>query len=181
MYDKEIIKNGIDNVQVIMPYKKGDLGVNKINNYIRDNYNENKLDDRYGYKINDKICHIKNNYGKGVFNGEVGKVTMIDNEEDFLEVTYDTGKIIYEIDDIDETILAYSLTCHKVQGSEYPVVFVLIDDENPLLLYRRLLYTACSRPKQKLILLSMNNSVEKAILNGYYRPRVTMLSKFLLT
>ena len=178
-YDKEIMSSSSDNIQVIMPYKKGELGVNKLNSYIRDNYNDNTLDERYGYKVEDKIMHIKNNYKKGVFNGEVGKVTLINNEEDFLEVTYDTGKIIYETDDIDETMLAYTITCHKSQGSEYPTVFVIIDDSNPLLLYRKLLYTACSRAKQKLYLLAMNNSVEKCIMNNYYKKRITMLGKFL--
>jgi exodeoxyribonuclease V alpha subunit len=179
LYDKEIMQNEIDNVQVIMPYKKGELGVNKLNNYIRDRYNYNNLDDRYGYKLDDKIMHIKNNYAKGVFNGEVGKVTTINNEEDYLEVTYDTGKIIYEIDDIDVTILAYTCTVHKVQGSEYPVVFVLLDDDNTLLLSRKILYTACSRAKKKLYILAMNNSVEKCILNNYFKVRITKLKEFL--
>lgn len=178
-YDKEVMQNGMDNVQVIMPYKKGDLGVNKLNAMIRAEYNLNPLDERYNYKLDDKIMHIKNNYGKGIFNGEVGRVSAINVEEDFLEVTYDNGKIKYEIDDIDETILAYTMTCHKSQGSEYPIVFVILDDENPLLLSRKILYTACSRAKKKLYLLTMNNSVEKCILNNYFKPRITALNKFL--
>lgn len=179
LFDKEVITNGIDNIQVIIPYKKGDLGVNRMNTYIRNEYNSNELDERYGYKINDRIMHIVNNYAKGVFNGEVGKVITINNEEDYLEVQYDTGNIIYEIDDIDETVLAQAITTHKSQGSEYPVVFVLIDDENSLLLYRKLLYTACSRARKKLYLLCMNNSVDKCILNNYFKVRVSALSNFL--
>jgi len=178
-YDKEVIQNGMDNVQVIMPYKKGCLGVNKLNAMIRAEYNSNPLDERYNYKLDDKIMHIKNNYAKGVFNGEVGRVSAINVEEDFLEVTYDTGKIKYEIDEIDETILAYTMTCHKSQGSEYPIVFVLLDDENPLLLSRKILYTACSRAKKKLYLLTMNNSADKCIFNNYFKPRITSLNKFL--
>jgi exodeoxyribonuclease V alpha subunit len=180
LYDKEVMEKGMENVQVIMPYKKGDLGVNKINNFVRDRYNDNKLDERYGYKVDDKVMQIRNNYDKEVFNGEVGVVSEINNDEDYLEVTYDKNmKVIYEIDEIDEIMLAYSCTVHKVQGSEYPTVFVLLSEENNMLHTRRVLYTACSRPRTSLYLLSMEDIVDKCIKNDYNRKRTTKLCSFL--
>lgn len=180
LYDKELLSIGSDNIQIITPYKKGDIGVNKINKYIRDNYNENKLDEKFNFKVNDKIMHIKNNYEKDIFNGEVGVVTEINEEEDYLEATYDNNKVIYEIDDIEEAMLAYCCSIHKVQGSEYHTVFVLLDDENNLLLSRKILYTACSRARKKLYILSMNDSVNECIENNYSKPRTTLLKNFLI-
>jgi len=110
--------------------------------------------------------------------GETGVVSDID--EDYLTVDYNGVEILYDVDDIDELSLAYSHSIHKAQGSEYPIVFVILDDYTNLLLMRKIIYTGVSRAKKKVYLLSMNDSVDKCIYNNFYRQRVTKLKDFLL-
>jgi exodeoxyribonuclease V alpha subunit len=177
LYENELNEHGIGNIQVMTPYKKGIIGVHNINKLVSDKFNNEEMDEKFKYKCNDKVMHIVNNYDLGVFNGEVGTVSWID--EDYLKVKYSTGYITYDILDAQDLILAYCNSIHKSQGSEYPIVFVLLDDTNTLLLYRKILYTALSRGKKKVYLLSMLGATDKAIKNNYYKERLTKLSSFL--
>lgn len=166
-------------LQVLTIYKKGMLGDTALNKELRDAVNVVDEDNTlFDFALNDKVMHIRNNYNKNVFNGEVGSVIALD--EDSLLVDY-SGKVVsYTAEDIDELQLAYSSTVHKAQGSEYPVVFVVVSsDTSNFLLIRKILYTALSRGKERVYLFGLRGDVQKCIDNDYYEERYTKLKKFL--
>lgn len=180
-YVEEVKENGLNEVQVITPYKKGELGMDNLNKFIQENYNaEGKLTIE-PYKMGDKVRHTQNNYKKDVYNGETGTIITYDSDLEELMVDYGNKTIWYNKEDIAEVTLSYVSTVHASQGSEYKVVFVILDDTsvNDFLLIRRLLYTAVSRGKKKVYVLSKPYLVDKCIQNNSYRPRITKLKEFL--
>lgn len=180
-YVEEVKENGLNEVQVITPYKKGELGMDNLNKFIQENYNaEGKLTIE-PYKMGDKVRHTQNNYKKDVYNGETGTIITYDSDLEELMVDYGNKTIWYNKEDIAEVTLSYVSTVHASQGSEYKVVFVILDDTsvNDFLLIRRLLYTAVSRGKKKVYILSKPYLVDKCIQNNSYRPRITKLKEFL--
>ena len=181
LYKKEVEAVGLAEVQVIAPYKKGEIGMNNLNTILQKEMNAKGRETLEGYRIGDKVRHTQNNYKKGVFNGETGIVYSYDDEEDELIVDYGDRYVPYNHIDIDELMLCYCSTVHASQGSEYKVVFVILDDTsvNTYLHIRRLLYTAVSRGKQKVYILTKPYLVDHCINNDSYRPRITKLKDFL--
>ena len=177
LYDHEYKNNNLQDIQVLTCYNKEMLGSNSLNKVISEIYNKNVIDEKFQFRVNDKVIHTKNNYQKGVFNGETGVICNID--EDYLTVDYNGVEVLYDTDDIDELSLAYSHSIHKAQGSEYPIVFVLIDDYTSMLLIRKILYTGVSRAKKKVYLLSSNDAVDRCVDNNFHRPRITKLIDFM--
>ena len=178
-YLDEVDKYGLSEVQVITPYKKGELGMDNLNKILQDAYNKNGLPLLDPYRMGDRVRHTQNNYKKDVFNGETGVIVASEDEE--ITVDYGTKRIVYDNVDIDELTLAYCSTVHASQGSEYKVCFVILDDTavNDFLFIRRLLYTAVSRGKEKVYILTKPYLVDKCIDNDSYRPRITKLKEFL--
>lgn len=176
-YSEEIKEHGLNNVQVITVYKKGTLGTNNLNKYLSDIVNRNEADETFGFKLADKVMQLTNNYEKDVFNGEVGTVTLI--EDDTMYVDFGKCEIEYPIEEINDVTLAYVNTVHKSQGSEYPIVFVILDDISSFLLIRKVLYTAISRGKNKVYMYSKPSCVMRCINNDYYTERITKLKQFL--
>lgn len=176
-YEKEIKEYGLNNVQILTPYKICNLGTNNINKLISDRINPNKVNELFNFKVNDRVMQIVNNYDKDVFNGETGVVTSI---TDTLKVNFDGMITEYEYENIDELILAYSCSVHKSQGSEYPIVFIVLDDsQSGFLLLRKILYTAVSRGKQRVYIYSKPYCTDRCINNSYYKERITKLKDFL--
>ena len=179
-YTQEAKKRGsFRDLQVLTIYKKGLLGDTALNKELREAINV--VDDNetlFDFALNDKVMHVKNNYKKNVFNGEVGSVVALNDDE--LLVDYSDKVVTYVTEDIDELQLAYSSTIHKAQGSEYPVTFVVVSgDTSTFLLIRKILYTALSRGKEKVYLFGLRGDVQKCIDNNYYEERYTKLKKFL--
>ena len=181
LYKKEVEEVGLAEVQVIAPYKKGELGMNNLNTILQNEINAKGREVISGYRIGDKVRHTQNNYKKDVFNGETGVIVKYDEEEDELVVDYGYKLIPYNHLDLEELMLCYCSTVHASQGSEYKVVFVILDDTsvNSFLHIRRLLYTAVSRGKQKVYILTKPYLVDHCINNDSYRPRITKLKDFL--
>ena len=181
LYKKEIKEAGLAEVQVITPYKKGELGMNVLNTLLQQEINGKTKEAMEGFRIGDKVRHTQNNYKKDVFNGETGVVYSFNSEEDILRVEYADKFVDYSRLDINELTLSYASTVHASQGSEYKVVFVILDDTsiNSFLHIRRLLYTAVSRGKNKVYILSKPYLVDNCINNNSYRPRITKLKDFL--
>lgn len=181
-YLADVKKYGLNEVQVISPYKKGELGMDNMNTFIQNAYNKDGAITVEPYRIGDKVRHTQNNYKKGVFNGETGTIVSYNEEdEDLITVDYGDKFIEYTNKDIDELTLSYCSTVHSSQGSEYKVVYVILDDTsvNDFLHIRRLLYTAVSRGKQKVYILTKPYLVDRCIQNNSYRPRITKLAEFL--
>ena len=181
LYKKEVKEYGLAEVHVITPYKKGELGMNNLNTVLQQEINGKTPEAMEGFRVGDKVRHTQNNYKKEVFNGETGVVYSFNSEEDVLRVEYADKFIDYSRLDINELTLSYASTVHASQGSEYKVVFVILDKTaiNDFLHIRRLLYTAVSRGKIKVYILTHPYLVDKCIENNTYRPRVTKLREFL--
>ena len=181
LYKAEVKAVGLNEVQVIAPYKKGEIGMNNLNTILQKEMNAKGKEALEGYKVGDKVRHTQNNYKKDVFNGETGVILSYDSEEDEMLVDYGDRIVPYNRLDVAELTLSYCSTVHASQGSEYKVVFVILDDTsvNSFLHIRRLLYTAVSRGKSKVYILTKPYLVDKCIENNSYRPRITKLKDFL--
>lgn len=155
--------------QIFSPVKKGFLGTYIINKYIQNQIrNTDNLEHiSYGsnnYYKDDKIMVIKNNYEKGYFNGEVGIITCLSKVG--IEVKFEDGREITILNSmLDEITLAYAITVHKSQGSEYKNIVIVLSDDAISLLNKKILYTAVTRAKNKVIILNKNNSLHKCLLN----------------
>ena len=181
LYVKEVNEVGLNEVQVIAPYKKGEVGMDNLNIILQETINALAPEVLGSFRIGDKVRHIENNYKKDVYNGETGVIVDYDSEKEMIKVDYGYKFIDYNKKDLDELKLSYASTVHSSQGSEYKIVFVILDDTsvNDFLHIRRLLYTAVSRGKSKVYILTKPYLVDNCIKNNSYRPRITKLKDFL--
>jgi exodeoxyribonuclease V alpha subunit len=118
-----------------------------------------------------------NNYDKDVFNGDIGRISKIDPEEREVVIDFDGRPVPYDYSDLDEVILAYAVSVHKSQGSEYPVVILPVVTQHYLLLQRNLIYTGITRAKKLVILIGTKKALGIAIRNNKPRQRYTLLSE----
>lgn len=178
-------------IQVLTPTKKGLLGTKELNKALQDSLNPNKnLEKKHGdrtFLIGDRVMQVKNNYdiywerkgkedGTGIFNGELGTVTRIDDETRQLEIDFDDDKKAwYEYSDLEQIEHSYSITIHKSQGSEFDVVIMCLPPAAPMLLTRNLLYTGITRAKKLLIVLGTNKTIEYMVQNTETKKRNTGL------
>jgi len=201
---KERLPNfyGVDplkDIQVLTPMKKGDVGINALNKELQRTLNpkdKSKAEKQMGdelFRVGDKVMQIKNNYttewklvrngreidsGEGVFNGDLGFITDIDEDYRTLTVIFDEEKQVeYEFNQLDELKLAYATTVHKSQGSEFPVVIMPINWGPPMLLTRNLLYTAITRAKQLVVLVGEERYLGMMIENNRITTRYSALDK----
>ena len=180
-YMDEVKTYGLNEVQVIAPYKQGEIGMSNLNLMLQAKYQDYIKGPMAiePFRLGDKVRHTKNNYKRDVYNGETGVIIGLDEDE--LIVDFGNKHRRYAGSDLSELTLSFASTVHASQGSEYKVVFVILDDTavNNFLHIRRLLYTAVSRGKQKVYILTKPYLVDKCIENNSYRPRITKLKKFL--
>lgn len=164
-------------IQVLSPAKKGIAGVYNLNQKLREiinSKNKNKREHDFGFQLfreGDKVMQTKNNYdikwsnisggegGNGVFNGDVGVITDINEGLHTVTVVYDDKKVVYDFKDIDEIELAYCITIHKSQGSEFPVVIMPMYEAPYMLMNRNLLYTGVTRAKNLVVLVGKEQIV----------------------
>jgi exodeoxyribonuclease V alpha subunit len=165
-------------IQVLTPMYKGDAGANNLNFRLQDVLNNNKVLLTRGdkcFKIGDKVMQLKNNYDKDIYNGDIGLILNIDMDKQKLEINY-SGKIVpYEFIELDDITLAYAITVHKSQGSEYPCVIMPITTAHYIMLQRNLLYTAVTRASKILILVGSKQALALAIGNKKAKKRNTSL------
>lgn len=175
----EYLSKGISikNVQILTPLRRGELGVEVLNSIMQEKYNPNPVlfeDEKNGlkFKVGDKVIQTVNNYDLNVFNGYIGEIIEIDENNvvngiitPIIIVEYENcdNPITYEGSDIFELELAYVLTVHKSQGSEYPYVIMPINTEQNIMLNRNLLYTAVTRARKECIIIGDEKAVNKAI------------------
>lgn len=191
-------------IQVITPMKKGNLGTYKLNEDLQRalnpkaiNKKEYELPNGKILREHDKVMQNKNDYkldwiikgmydipietGKGVFNGDIGEVIEIDKLNKKVEVLYDENRYVkYEFTDLDEIELAYAITIHKSQGSEYPAVVIPILDVPRLLSNRNLLYTAITRAKKCVVIVGSEKALNYMIQNKNEVRRQTGLCEKLI-
>ncbi|MCK9217300.1 MAG: ATP-dependent RecD-like DNA helicase [Firmicutes bacterium] len=190
----------VEGIQVLSPMKKGICGVYNLNAELQKALNpphlsKSQREFRDGFfREGDKVMQIKNNYkmkwqsildedyeGEGVFNGDMGIITRIDNEEQYVEVLYDADRLVkYEPKDLDELELSYAVTVHKSQGSEFPVLVMPTIGGPPMLLTRNLLYTALTRAKEMVVLIGKEKYIYSMVNNNYITKRYSGLKYKLL-
>ena len=186
----------LKNIQVITPTKKGELGTKELNKILQQTVNpssETKKERKFGdstFREGDRIMQIKNNYdiywekrepyfesGSGVFNGEFGTISIIDEFNKQVKIKFDDEKEVwYQFSELEQIEHAYAITVHKAQGSEFDVVIMPIAQTAPMLLTRNLLYTGMTRAKKLLIIIGNRNIVEFMIRNEDNKKRNTGLA-----
>ena len=123
---------------------------------------------------------LKNNYDKGIFNGDIGRITHIDHESQQVLISFDNRKVLFEYPELDAIILAYAISVHKAQGSEYPAVIIPILMQHYLLLQRNLIYTAITRAKKLVVIVGTKKALSAGIKNDKTRKRYTSLRRRLV-
>ncbi|MFH1538958.1 MAG: ATP-dependent RecD-like DNA helicase [bacterium] len=169
-------------IQVISPMYRGPVGVDNLNLKLQEKINPGK-DFSCGprtFRIDDRVMHIRNNYEKDVFNGDVGYIAQIDAEEKTLVVDYADRKVEYGFDETDQLVPAYAITVHKSQGSEYPVVVVVMTTHHYPMLQRNLVYTAITRAREMAIIVGTKKAVAIAVGNNAIEERYTALAERLV-
>ncbi len=174
--------DAVNDIQVLAPMQRGVTGAQNLNQVLQKSLNKNTqgLDQGgHSYYLGDKVMQIKNNYDKGVFNGDIGIISNINFEDKIINVQYDHTEALYESGDFDELVLAYAVTVHKSQGSEYKVVIAPLTTQHYMMLQRNLLYTCVTRAKKIMILVGTKKAVFLAVKNNKITKRNTRLGEFL--
>ena len=187
----------LTDIQVLCPSRKGDCGTINLNRQLQgvlnppdDKKSECKVSGRL-FRQGDKVMQIKNNYdilwergresGSGLFNGDIGIIREINVKNEWMRIEFDEGReVIYPIPQASELELAYAVTVHKSQGSEYDCVVMPVADVPPMLLYRNLLYTAITRAKRMIIIVGSRDKLNKMIENNKQNKRYSMLKRMLM-
>ena len=172
------------NVQVLAPMYKNEFGIDNLNNHLQDYFNPKDKDKKektygkYTYRENDKILELKNRPTDDVYNGDIGVLKEIDEIEKCFYVDYQGVGVFYNYDDLNDISLAYALSVHKAQGSEYQNVYFIFDRSQRHMLYKKLIYTAITRAKKKLVIIGDKNVFVEA-LNKDIKERKTSLGVWL--
>jgi exodeoxyribonuclease V alpha subunit len=167
-------------VQVLTPMNRSALGARALNDALQLALNPpagSPEITRFGttFRLGDRVIQTENNYQRGVFNGDLGTVTAIDPVEQELTVRFDEGEIGYDFGNLDELSLAYALTIHKSQGSEYPAVIIPVHTQHYMMLQRNLLYTGITRGKRLVVLVGSRKALELAVTRQDTAHRYTRL------
>ncbi|MBC2745314.1 MAG: ATP-binding domain-containing protein, partial [Desulfosarcina sp.] len=126
---------------------------------------------------NDKVMQIRNNYDKDVFNGDIGRITAIAGDLQQLIVDFDGRAVVYEFSDLDEIVLAYAVSVHKAQGSEYPAVVMPVMTQHYVLLQRNLIYTAVTRGRRMVVLVGTRRALAIGVNTNKTEKRFTRLDE----
>lgn len=183
LYTKDLPHEGFDvlkDVQILSPMHRFLCGVENLNLMLQEQLNPKKNQDELKYssqtfRVGDKVMHIRNNYQKNVFNGDIGFIQDVNNEK--LTVDYFDHIVTYEKNELNELTLAYASSVHKSQGSEYKVVIIPLSTSHYIMLQRNLLYTAITRAKQKVIIIGSKKALMTAIQSNRTQKRYTLLAE----
>jgi len=172
----------IQDIQVLCPMQRGETGAYQLNRALQQALNPVGLSIQYGsmvYRVRDKVMQIRNNYDKNVFNGDIGSIVRIDEEDRTLAIRFDDQEIEYDSTELDEVVLAYACTIHKSQGSEYKIVVAPFSTQHYMMLQRNLLYTCITRAKKIMVLVGTKKALAMAVRNDRITKRNTMLATIL--
>jgi exodeoxyribonuclease V alpha subunit len=162
----------ISDVQVLCPMNRGSLGAREMNLQLQNALNPQRPDEprveRFGwqFRIRDKVIQTENNYDKEVFNGDIGRIKAINPDEREVAIQFESREVIYDFGELDEVSLAYAISIHKSQGSEFPVVIVPVAMQHYMLLQRNLIYTAITRGKKMVVLIGQKKALGLAVRNN---------------
>ncbi len=157
---------------------RGVIGAENLNAKLQTALNPGKdtvISGGKNFKLNDKVMQIKNNYEKGVFNGDIGRVISISTTDREVIISFDGRSVTYSFTDLDEIILAYAISVHKSQGSEYPAVVIPILTQHYILLQRNLIYTAVTRGMNLVVMVGTGKALAIGVNNDKTKKRFTYL------
>jgi exodeoxyribonuclease V alpha subunit len=170
----------IHDIQVLTPMHRGIVGAENLNIELQKALNpigDGIMRGNRKLSLNDKVMQIKNNYDKEVFNGDMGRVRTIDAENQEVIISFDGRDVPYDFTELDEIVLAYAVSVHKSQGSEYPAIIVPVLTQHYMLLQRNLIYTAVTRGKRLVILIGTKKALAIGVKNDKTRKRYTFLEQ----
>jgi len=170
----------VGDIQVLTPMHKGILGAGNLNTELQRALNPGEGEVMRGsrsFRINDKVMQIKNNYEKEVFNGDIGRIARIYPVDQEVIIHFDSRKITYAFPDLDEIVLAYAISVHKSQGSEYSAVVIPIHTQHYILLQRNLIYTAVTRAKELVVMVGTKKALAIGVHNDKMQRRFTYLKQ----
>jgi len=158
-------------IQVLSPMRRGVTGVNELNARLQEvlNPQNGQEEHRVGsvvYRVGDRLMQTRNDYDRQVFNGDVGTLVALDGEEGTAVVEFEGRYVRYATGDLRDLVLAYAITIHKSQGSEYPVVVIPVTTQHYVMLVRNLIYTAVTRARQMVVMVGTKKALAMAVRNN---------------
>jgi exodeoxyribonuclease V alpha subunit len=171
----------IRDVQVLCPMNRGSLGIRELNVRLQTELNPARADEptveKFGWQFRprDKVIQTENDYDKDVFNGDIGQIVKIDPIEKEVCIRFDQREVVYDYGELDEISLAYAITIHKSQGSEFPVVVTPLAMQHYMLLQRNLVYTGITRGKKLVVLIGQRKALAMAVRNNKTENRFSGL------
>lgn len=168
----------VEDIQVLSPMNKGPLGTQRLNSVLQAALNPHRTSLSRGgtlFRVQDKVMQIRNNYDKDVFNGDIGRITKIDMDNQEVLINMDGRMVVYDFTELDELVLAYAISVHKAQGSEYPAVVVPVISQQYIMLQRNLLYTALTRARKLAVLVGTKKALALAVRNNKMQYRYSLL------
>ena len=170
----------MDDIQVLCPMRRGVIGSENFNKQLQEKLNGNPEEVIRGgrsFRIGDKVMQVRNNYDYEVFNGDIGRITDVDTVERLVTITFPEKVVAYDMADLNELVLAYGITVHKSQGSEYPAIVIPLMAQHYMMLQRNLLYTAITRAKELVLVVGTKKALGIAIRNNKVSERNTYLAE----
>lgn len=173
----------LDDIQVLAPMYKGLYGIDKLNELLQNAFNVRSVDktekefNKVIYREFDKILQLKNRPSDDVYNGDIGVLEQIDLKEKCFLVNYNDTYVLYNYDELIDITLAYAMSVHKSQGSEYQVVYFIVSNNNIHMLNRNLIYTAISRAKSKLVIIGDKRIIKEGISRLMRKRNTTLLKR----
>ena len=176
---RRFVVDPVDDVQVLSPMHKGASGTASLNGHLQDALNPAKTRVSVAganFRLHDKVMQIRNNYDKQVFNGDMGRISAINEEFRQMQIDFEGRQIDYAFSELDEVVPAYAVSVHKSQGSEFPVVVMPILTQHFIMLQRNLVYTAVTRGRRLVVLVGTKKAMAIAVKNDRPRQRYTQLA-----
>jgi exodeoxyribonuclease V alpha subunit len=172
-----------EDIQVLSPMHRGEIGVTELNRRLQERLNpakpgqaERQLSGRT-YRPGDRVMQIRNNYDKDVFNGDMGRILTVNLEEQIITVRIDDRAVTYDFLELDELAHAYAISVHKSQGSEFPAVVIPLLPTHYMMLQRNLLYTAITRAQRLVVLVGSERAINIAVHNNRAQERYSGLAE----
>ena len=169
----------VDGIQVMTPMHKGVVGAANLNRRLQEVLNPGEGGVARGdrlFRVGDKVMQVRNNYDKDVFNGDIGRIASVSNEERELTVRIDGREVGYDFGELDELAHAFAVSVHKAQGSEYPAVVFPVLTQHYILLQRNLIYTALTRARRLAVIVGTRRALAIGIKNTGTERRYTRLA-----
>jgi exodeoxyribonuclease V alpha subunit len=173
--------DSIRDIQVLCPMNRGSLGIRELNVRLQNELNPAHADEpvveKFGwqFRLRDKVIQTENDYDKDVFNGDIGQVIKIDQVEREVTIRFDQREVVYDFGELDEISLAYAITIHKSQGSEFAAIVIPLAMQQYMLLQRNLVYTGITRGKKLVVLIGQRKALGMAVRNNRTENRFSGL------